>query len=77
MQGNFNEVLCLIRFGKSGQLIVNGNEYNQSMPGVPSLSDLEVAEIATYIYNTWEHRRGLIEVKAASEILKGCTPPAQ
>lgn len=72
MDTNFNDVVCLIRHGKTGQMIVNGKEFNQPMPGVTTLSDLEVAEIATYIYNTWSHARGIVEVKHAAEILNSC-----
>ena len=72
MDTNFNDVICLIRHGKTGQMIVNGKEFNQPMPGVTTLSDLEVAEIATYIYNTWSHARGIVEVKQAAEILNSC-----
>lgn len=72
MENYFKEVICLIRTGKSGELFVNGRQFNQPMPGIPTLSDLEVAEIATYIYNTWTHERGLIEVKEVSRIMKDC-----
>ena len=72
MTSNFNDVICLMKNGKKGSLIVNGIEFNQPMPGVPTLSDLEVAQIATYIYNTWTNDRGLIEVKVVSEILDKC-----
>lgn len=74
MKNHLTEVICLIRNGASGEMMVNGNQYNQAMPGIPNLSDLEVAEIATYIYNTWSHERGLVEVKTASEILAQCPP---
>lgn len=72
MEEQLNEVLCLMRHGKTGEIFVNGKQYNQPMPGISSLSDLEIAEIATYIYNTWEHQRGIVEVKSASAILKDC-----
>ncbi|HEY0652554.1 MAG TPA: cytochrome c [Chryseosolibacter sp.] len=74
MTHNFSEVICLMENGKKGSLIVNGVEYNQAMPGVPTLTDLEVAEIATYIYNSWTHQRGIVEVKEVSEILQNCNP---
>ena len=77
MEKHFDEVMCLIRFGKTGELIVNGKQYNQTMHGIPHLSDLEIAEIATYIYNTWSHERGLIEVKAVSRILQDCPDSPQ
>ncbi|MBX2965429.1 MAG: cytochrome c [Cyclobacteriaceae bacterium] len=72
MQENFEQVLCLIRNGTQGGLTVNGTHYNQAMPGVPSLTDIEIAQIATYIYNTWSHQRGIVEVTEASRILKQC-----
>ena len=72
MDNHFREVICLIRFGKEGQIIVNGKDYNQPMRGIPTLTDLEIAQIATYIYNTWEHERGIVEVKDVSSILQTC-----
>lgn len=62
MDNNFQEVICLMKKGKKGELIVNGKSYNKPMPGVASLTNLEIAEIATYIYNTWEHKRGIVDV---------------
>lgn len=72
MQNNFRDVLCLMRHGKRGELVVNGESFNQAMPGIPSLTDLEIAEIATYIYNTWSHKRGIVEVRDVTEILMDC-----
>ena len=72
MQNHMEEVLCLMRLGKSGQLVVNGKTFNQPMPGIPTLSDLEIAEIATYIYNSWSHDKGIVDVKTASQILSSC-----
>jgi cytochrome c551 len=69
---NRNEVLCLLRNGKSGELIVNGKSFNKEMPAMPLLSDLEIAEIATYIYNSWGHEEGLIEVSEVSAVLAQC-----
>jgi cytochrome c551 len=72
MQENFEAVLCLMRYGIDGELIVNGKQYNQPMPGIPTLTDLEIAEIVTYIYNAWGNSRGIIDVKDASRILQSC-----
>lgn len=72
MENNFAEVICLMRNGTTGKITVNGITYVQPMPGISTLTDLEIAEIATYIYNTWEHRRGIVEVKEVSQILSVC-----
>lgn len=72
MKNNYEAVICIMRYGKRGELFVNGVQFNQPMPGMPALSDLEIAEIATYIYNSWEHERGIVEVKSVSLILESC-----
>jgi len=72
MTGKLNEVLCMMKNGRSGELVVNGMSFNQPMPGNPLLTDLEVAEIATYIYNTWGHEQGLVSVQEATEVIEGC-----
>lgn len=75
MDNHFNDVICLMRYGKKGELTVNNVNFHQPMPGIPALTDLEIAEIATYIYNTWTHQRGIVEVKEASAILNACQSP--
>lgn len=72
MEKNMERVLCLMKNGIEGELVVNGISFNQAMPGVSTLSDLEIAEIATYIYNSWDHKRGIIEVSNARQILNKC-----
>lgn len=72
LEKNLDSVLCLMRHGKSGALMVNGKQFNKEMKGIPTLTDLEIAEIATYIYNTWENDRGIIEVNYVSNALQTC-----
>jgi mono/diheme cytochrome c family protein len=72
MDAHFNDVVCLIRYGIEGELVVNGIQFNQPMKGIPALSDLEIAEITTYIYNAWEHQKGITEVREVTSILNSC-----
>ena len=69
---NKNSVICLIRYGQQGPIVVNGKPYNRPMPAQPQLSDLEVAEIATYIYNEWGKETKVTDVKTVSALLKQC-----
>lgn len=71
VDNRFNDVICLMRNGISGEIVVNGVMFKQAMPA-PNLSDLEIAEIATYIYNTWGRTEGIIEVSRVSAQLQRC-----
>jgi mono/diheme cytochrome c family protein len=72
MDSHFEEVVCLIKNGREGELLVNGRGYNKPMKGISNLTELEIAEIATYIYNTWDRKRGIVEVKEVSSALLDC-----
>lgn len=39
----------IIKFGQKGPIIVNGIEYNMSMPANKHLSDFEIKQISSYI----------------------------
>lgn len=72
MNNHFDEVPCLMKKGRRAPLTVNGEVYVQAMPGVASLTELEIAEISTYIYNSWGHTRGFIDVKQVNKSLQPC-----
>ncbi|MBL7858031.1 MAG: cytochrome c [Cyclobacteriaceae bacterium] len=73
MDQNFEKVICMMKYGIKGELVINGKSYNKEMPGVLSLSDLEVTEIATYIYNTWSHQKDSIDISGITRILNQCS----
>ncbi len=73
VEKKFDEVICLMRYGQRGEILVNGVMYNQEMKGIPQLTDLEIAEIATYIGNSWNHTKGLVDVAEAGNLLLTCT----
>ena len=37
MDANFNQVICLIKNGREGEMTVNGILFNEPMPGTPHL----------------------------------------
>lgn len=67
-----SRTICVIRNGISGELIVNGRSFNKPMEGIGSLTDLEIAEISTYLYNSWDRNKGLIDVLEVSEMVLAC-----
>ncbi|MBI3483144.1 MAG: cytochrome c [Bacteroidetes bacterium] len=73
LDANFEKLLCLMKYGVQGEIVVNGKSFNKPMPAIPSLTELEIAEITTYIGNSWGSQQGLIDVTKASKILGSCT----
>ena len=72
LKSNFEQSLCIMKYGIQGEIVVNGKSFNKAMPAIPSLTELEIAEITTYIGNSWGQERGLIDVAKASEIMRKC-----
>jgi len=72
MLSDLSATICIIKNGMQGEITVNGVIYDQKMPANNSLTDLEVAEIATYINNSWGNAKGLIPVKDVQNSLKSC-----
>lgn len=68
------EVICIMRNGKSTPTVVNGKTYQQPMKGIPALTDLDVAEITTFIYNNWGRTRGMVTVDEVAKATASCTP---
>lgn len=69
---NRNESICGIRYGQKGEIIVNGVSFDQEMPGIRSLTDLEIAEIATYVYNEFSDTVQIITINEVRAIMKSC-----
>lgn len=75
LEQHFEEVACIIKYGKKGEIWVNGVMYNQEMKGIPTLTNLELAEILTYITNAWGSSRELVEVSEVDNLLLTCKEP--
>ena len=56
--------------GREGEMTVNGILFNEPMPGTPHLTNLELAEVTTYIYNAWSHKKGMITVSEVETVLE-------
>ena len=73
LKKNKELILCSMRNGLKDTIVVNGKTYHQPMPANTQLQALDVAEIATYIYNQWGNEKTITGVKSVQKILEGCT----
>jgi len=51
----------IIKYGQRGEIIVNGQIYNEIMPANGQLTNMDIAQIMTYIYNIWGNNEGVID----------------
>ena len=54
--------------GQSGPMEVNGKKYNQVMPPLPNLSDEEVANVLTYVRNSWGNKGEAVTPAEVKEV---------
>ncbi|MCR6495776.1 copper-containing nitrite reductase [Thermomonas sp. S9] len=66
IKANPGRVPGIILHGLTGKITVNGKEYNSVMPPMSQLTDDEVANIATYVLNSWGNPGGQISKEQAA-----------
>lgn len=69
-KASIHRSVWIMRHGKKGPILVNGETYNQPMPANPNLSPLEIAQIATYLYNSWGMQEGVIDAPRVEKYLR-------
>jgi mono/diheme cytochrome c family protein len=67
---NIHRTIWIMRNGQKGEIMVNGETYNQAMPANPQLKPLEIAQISTYLYNIWGMGEGVITASDVEKYLK-------
>jgi len=73
MLENIPRTICGIKNGIKGEIKVNGKTYNQAMPALSRLTNLEIAEISTYVYNSWGNEKGMVEIETVEKVLSNCS----
>ncbi|GAA5077359.1 copper-containing nitrite reductase [Lysobacter panacisoli] len=67
---NPKRVAEIIVHGLVGPVKVNGKDYNSNMPPMSQLTDDEVANISTYVLNSWGNPGGRVTKAEAADIRK-------
>ncbi|GAB4246163.1 MAG: hypothetical protein Tsb0034_25010 [Ekhidna sp.] len=71
LMADLKRAACIIKNGQFQEIVVNGQTYNQMMPANP-LTNLEIAEVITFITNAWGNEAGLTGVKEVDQWLQEC-----
>ena len=69
---NKESVPCIIKNGLEGEITVNGKVYNSKMLSHTDLTDMELADLMTFIYNSWEMNEGTFSKSDIKNMLDNC-----
>ncbi|HUP06526.1 MAG TPA: c-type cytochrome, partial [Caldimonas sp.] len=75
LAADVTRALRAVLHGLTGKVTVNGHEYDSVMPPMTQLNDDEVANILTYVVNSWGNAGGRISKDAVKQERAG-SPPA-
>jgi mono/diheme cytochrome c family protein len=64
-------VLSTVLNGLTGQVKVNGNTFNGAMPAWNHLSNDELANILTYVFNSWGNSHGVVLPADVAHVRQG------
>lgn len=62
-----NRAIEIVLKGKTGEITVNGSKYNSVMTA-QTLTDEEVANVLTYIYNNWDNNKSEVTPTMVSKV---------
>jgi mono/diheme cytochrome c family protein len=71
LQANRHQLPCIIKYGLNKPIQVHGKGYLGQMPAT-DLAPVELAEVITYITNSFGNKMGVTTTLMAEEDLKGC-----
>lgn len=64
---DLKRAIHIIANGMKGEIVVNGVTYNQEMPKpLPELTNQQVADVLTYILNSWDNKGGEVTPEEVS-----------
>ena len=71
LKANKHNLACFIKYGQKGLVTINGKTFNGQMPA-HDLPAVEIAEVLTYINNSFGNKLGVVTTNEVDEDLKAC-----
>ena len=63
---------CVIKNGMNDTIIVSGKKFSRPMPANPKLTDLEIAEIVSYLTIKWQKDSVFTSTEFVNKTLQNC-----
>lgn len=71
LKKHLSSLPCYLKNGLKGPISVNGKTFEDAMPA-NDLSPVEVAQVLTYIANSWGNKLSTIDEQSVQKNLAGC-----
>jgi nitrite reductase (NO-forming) len=71
-----DEYIRGVLMGRSGPIVVNGKPYNGTMIPMNYLNDSQVANVLTYVRNSWGNSGEAVSIEEVSKLRKELAPTA-
>lgn len=65
-------LVCIIKNGMKDTIVVAGKKFSRPMPANPKLTDLEIAEIVSFLTMKWHSDSTLTPIEEVSNALQIC-----
>lgn len=65
---SMSTVIEIVLNGLTGPVSVNGVDYNSVMPPMSQLNDDEIADILTFVLNSWENQGDVVNAKDVADV---------
>ena len=72
LRKNKSQLTCIIRNGLKDTIRVNGKTYTSQMPAQTQLAPIEIAEVITYITNSFGNKQGIYHTEKVDSDLGSC-----
>lgn len=72
LETNRDQLACIIQHGQTGNIVVNGKNYNQGMPGFEHLSAGQITNILNYVQTNFGNNNPRFTIKEVEKQLFGC-----
>ena len=70
LNADVERAIGIVLHGKTGEITVNGTVYNSVMTA-QTLSDEEVANVLTFVYNSWENNKTEVTPEMVAKVKSG------
>lgn len=76
LRQNRERLACIVRYGMNEEITIHGQVYDQPMVPNEKLTEMEIAEILTYVTNAFGNSQEMFTIAEVRRALQNCVPAA-